>query len=287
MTVTTDIFKELSVSPVARPAYLAIVEPYIDQPLVKVLTGLRRSGKSTLLALIGERLHARGVQLDHVLHMSFDSFELGPLTTASALHEHIVSQFADDGRYYLLLDEIQEVAGWEKVVNSLLARGNTDIYLTGSNSRLLSSELATYIAGRYVTIEVSTLSFAEYVAFNAALAIPAPSSTAEQFGLYLRRGGFPGLFAGNYTDSQLYQAVNDILPRHCFATPLPVAISATLTCCNGSPPSPWTTLATRFQPGQLLNSSKASDAKSMWKPSYPTWMLSPSHSCSPGPLVTT
>ncbi len=195
---------------IARPTYLAAVEPFIDQPLVKVLTGLRRSGKSTLLRLIGDRLRARGVSPERLIYLDFDSLDLAALTDATPLHAHLAERFGDDGRYYLLLDEIQEVEGWEKAVNSLIATRNVDIYLTGSNSRLLSSELATYIAGRYVSIEVSTLSFAEHLAFTAALDPDASQATDEQFARYLRRGGFPGLYFGNYADQQLYQAVEDI-----------------------------------------------------------------------------
>lgn len=196
--------------PILRPSYLAAVEPYVDQPFVKVLTGLRRSGKSTLLALIAQRLEERGVRPDHVLRFDFEALDLLPLTGAEALNAHVTGLLVDTERYYLLLDEIQEVDGWEKVVNSLIATRNVDIYVTGSNSRLLSSELATYIAGRYVTIEVSTLSFAEHVAFVTQFDPQSAASTADHFDDYLRRGGFPGLYAGSFTDAQLYQVVEDI-----------------------------------------------------------------------------
>jgi predicted AAA+ superfamily ATPase len=110
----------------------------------------------------------------------------------------------------VLLDEVQEVAGWERLVNSLLAEGRADVYLTGSNSRLLSSELATYIAGRYVAIEVSTLSFAEHLDFSEKLLGRDPAAIDSQFAVYLRQGGFPGLYQAGYTPGQIRQIVADI-----------------------------------------------------------------------------
>lgn len=195
---------------IPRPAYLAAIEPYIDQPLVKVLTGLRRSGKSSLLMLVQQELAARGVPAGHIISLDFDSLGLSNLTTAAALNEYLTSQMSEKGRYYLLLDEIQEVDGWEKVINSLIATTDVDIYLTGSNSRLLSSELATYIAGRYIAIEVSTLSFSEHLEFARRAHETIRPSLADEFSTYSRRGGFPGLHGGSYTDQQLYRAVRDI-----------------------------------------------------------------------------
>jgi len=207
---------EFNVTLIPRPAYTDRLAPFIGQPIIKVLTGLRRCGKSSLLRLTADRLLAEGVAPNHIVRLDFESLDSAPLAEASALNAWILAQMAEPGRYYVFLDEIQEVDHWEKAVNSLFAtREDIDLYLTGSNSRLLSSELATYIAGRYVAIPVSTLSFSEHLAFVARLDAqadgPAPQrSVAEQFDTYLRRGGFPGLYATSYDDQQIGQAVTDI-----------------------------------------------------------------------------
>lgn len=194
---------------IERPAYLAAVRPFMDQPVIKVLTGLRRSGKSSLLELIAADLRRRGAADDRIVHLDFEAMELSGLATAEALHAHLADTIDGTGRCYLLLDEIQEVEHWEKVVNSWHATKDVDLYLTGSNSRLLSSELATYIAGRYVSVEVSTLSFAEHLAF-AEQAGQDISDVAAQFDRYQRRGGFPGLFAAPLSETQHHRAVADI-----------------------------------------------------------------------------
>ena len=193
-----------------RPTYLDAVRPFVDQPIIKVLTGLRRCGKSSLLQLVAQDLIQRGVPETSILRLDFESMELSALTTAAALHTHIADWLPQHGRGYILLDEIQEVDGWEKAINSLHATKDVDIYLTGSNSRLLSSELATYIAGRYVAIEVSTLSFAEYLAFTSNNSQASTDDIGAQFEQYLHRGGFPGLVGFQLDDSHHYRAVRDI-----------------------------------------------------------------------------
>ncbi|WP_420097860.1 ATP-binding protein [Brevibacterium sediminis] len=178
---------------VDRPKYLEKLESFIDAPVVKVLTGLRRSGKSRLLDLVVERLIARGIDPERIVHLNFDSLEHASLASAQALNAHLKDVLPSEGRTYVLLDEIQEVTEWERLVNSLLAEGRTDFYITGSNSRLLSGELATYIAGRYVTIEVWPLSFREYLSFREAFAADDTAGTDAEFTRYLRLGGFPGV----------------------------------------------------------------------------------------------
>jgi len=188
-----------------RPTYLAAIQPFIDQPVIKVITGMRRCGKSSLLQLVARELVQRGISPDAIIQLNFEDFAISDLTNAQALHQHILTRLPTHGRGYVLLDEIQEVEGWEKVVNSLQATQDVDLYLTGSNSRLLSSELATFIAGRYITIAASTLSFAEYSAEDDSSA-----DTASLFDQYQRRGGFPGLIGSRLSDRQHYQAVKDI-----------------------------------------------------------------------------
>jgi hypothetical protein len=116
----------------------------------------------------------------------------------------------DGKRYYILLDEIQEVGSWEKAVNALRVDFDADIYITGSNSRLLSSELATYLAGRYIEIPIYTLSFSEYLLFRQEYGAEKAGTTYQEFGQYLRSGGFPSLHAGTYSDEMVYKAIYDI-----------------------------------------------------------------------------
>ena len=208
---------------VDRPLYMARIEPFIDAPVVKVLTGLRRTGKSRLLQLVVRRLRERGVPAERIVHLNFDSLEWAPLATAQALYTHLMSVLPADGRVYVLLDEIQEVAEWERLVNSLLAGGRTDVYITGSNSRLLSGELATYIAGRYVSIEVWPLSFGEFLQFDAAHIRAFDDGPDAKFTRFLRYGGFPGVHVvplhepdarAMVTDIYRSTLVRDVLARH-------------------------------------------------------------------------
>jgi len=197
---------------VPRPVYVDRIIPFMGQHIIKVLTGLRRSGKSSLLRLVADRLLADGVPAQRIIFIDCESLEFAPLAQAAPFNHYLTGLMTEPGPYYLFLDEIQEVEQWEKVVNSLFAtRDDIDIYLTGSNSRLLSSELATYIAGRYVTIPVSTLSFKEHVAFAQQIDNKTDSTDLSAlFASYLRRGGFPGLYATTYGDEQIDQAVLDI-----------------------------------------------------------------------------
>lgn len=195
---------------VNRPLYLDRIEPFIDAPVVKVLTGLRRSGKSRLLELVAERLRDRGVPQERIVHLNFDSLEWASIASAQALHAHLAAELPPEGRVYVLLDEIQEVSEWERLVNSLVAEGRTDLYITGSNSRLLSGELATYIAGRYVSIEVWPLSFAEYLAFVAAYSERNVSPASEEFVRFLRYGGFPGVHVVSLEEADARSMVTDI-----------------------------------------------------------------------------
>ena len=195
---------------IARPRYMDRIEGFLDKPgVAKVLTGMRRSGKSVLLQMIRDRLVDRGAHPEQILYLNFDVMANMDLRSARVLDDHIRQNVPETGPYYVLFDEIQEVDQWEHVVNSLISQGRADIYLTGSNSRLLSSELATYIAGRYISFEVSTLGFSEYVAFCHETGMGG-MDTESQFQSFLMRGGFPGLFAGNYSDEQARQIVTDI-----------------------------------------------------------------------------
>src|SRR5690625_928939 len=137
---------------ILRPNYIEELKPFIDKEQVKVITGIRRSGKSTILLLLRKELLDRGVNESQIIHLNFESFQLIDYRNDHKLYAYIKGKISNSKKYYLLLDEIQEVVGWERVINSFLVDFEVDIYLTGSNAHLLSSELATYLAGRYIEI---------------------------------------------------------------------------------------------------------------------------------------
>ena len=170
-----------------RPDYVEAVRPFIDQPLVKILAGVRRSGKSTIFEMIREELKQRGVGDDRIILKKYTEMDVPENITAKQMYDELTSAMTGEGRYYLLLDEIQEVPGWEKAVNSLLEGGRADIYVTGSNSKLMSSEISTYLTGRYILIPVYTLSFREYLDFKT----DSKLSRNELLDEYIRFGGFP------------------------------------------------------------------------------------------------
>ena len=135
---------------ISRPIYTEKLKNFINKPQIKVVTGIRRSGKSTVLRLLKEALLSSGVSEEQLISLNFESFAFSEFTTAPKLYAFVKKKIQQGKKNYLLLDEIQEVDGWEKAVNSFLVDFDADIYITGSNSHLLSSELATYLAGRYV-----------------------------------------------------------------------------------------------------------------------------------------
>ena len=148
-----------------RPTYVDAIMKFADAPLIKVLTGIRRCGKSTILLMLIEALKKRGIPSERILNYRFDSMKYDGLT-AKALYEMLLSSTTQGQKSYIFLDEIQEIQGWEKVVNSLMQEADVDIYVTGSNSRMMSSEISTYLTGRYISFEIFPLSFAEYLTFR-------------------------------------------------------------------------------------------------------------------------
>lgn len=204
---------------IVRLHYLDELKKYRDVPLVKILAGIRRCGKSTILDMLREDLLANGVRPEQIIERRYTSLDLGDLPAAKDMYQGIKADLNAAGRNYLLLDEVQEIEGWEKAINSLLELGNTDIYVTGSNSKLMSSEISTYLTGRYVTIPVFPLSFEEYLTFKAGSSL----SQKELLSEYIRYGGFPIVALGTYDERTAYQIVegiyhsvisNDIARRH-------------------------------------------------------------------------
>ncbi|NMN01620.1 ATPase [Bifidobacterium sp. DSM 109963] len=191
---------------IVRPYYLDILKTYREVPLVKILSGIRRCGKSTILDMLQDDLINSGIPADHVIYMRYSSQELDDGMTAKQMYRDIKGKMADGQHYYLLLDEVQEVGGWEKTVNSLLEGTNTDIYVTGSNSKLMSSEISTYLTGRYISIPVFTLSFAEYLEFKKE----SGRTPKELLNNYIRTGGFPIVALGNFDERSSYQIVEGI-----------------------------------------------------------------------------
>ena len=149
-----------------------------------------------MLSLLKENLILNGVSVKQIIAINFESFTFSELTDAQKLYFFISKQIKPGKKYYLLIDEVQEVSNWEKCINSILVDFDIDIYITDSNSHLLSSELATYLAGRYVEIPIYTLSFKEYLNFNAHYKTNNTDDIRKLFMSYLRQGGFPIVHIG-------------------------------------------------------------------------------------------
>ncbi len=208
--------------PVPRERYLEKIAQFTDRPFIKVLTGIRRCGKSTIQRLLIERLRERGVPDDRICYINKESVEFDEITDYRQLDRYIESFWKKKrGKKYLFIDEVQEIEEWEKTVGSLFAAGTCDIVLTGSNARLLSSELATRLSGRHVEIPIYPLSFLEFLRFRAC--DPSSSAREEEFARYLRYGGMPAIHALELTDEPVYQYLNalfntiflrDIIARH-------------------------------------------------------------------------
>lgn len=191
---------------IVRPYYLDILKTYRDTPLVKILAGIRRCGKSTILDMLKDDLISSGISADHIIQLRYTSEELDDDMTAKQMYRDIKDKMTDNLRYYLLLDEVQEINGWERAVNTLLEDFNTDIYVTGSNSKLMSSEISTYLTGRYISIPVFTLSFSEYLEFKKGNGL----TPKELLNEYIRMGGFPIVALGNFDERSSYQIVDGI-----------------------------------------------------------------------------
>lgn len=188
---------------------------YVDTPFVKVLTGIRRSGKSTIMKMIMDKLeNERHIPKENIISMRFDSMEYEDMT-AKQMFETIKAGLSVQGRTYLFLDEVQEISGWEKVVNSFLGEYDVDIYVTGSNSRMMSSEIATYLTGRYVSFQVYPLSFEEYLAFRRE--VTEVKNPHQELADYVRLGGFPATHLRAYSQDEVYTIVRDIYNSTIFS----------------------------------------------------------------------
>ncbi|MFH2113194.1 MAG: ATP-binding protein [Spirochaetota bacterium] len=195
---------------ISRERYMQKIRPFMNTPVVKVFTGIRRCGKSVMLELVQAELRQQGVPEDRMLALNFESRADKRVQSLDAVLAAVntTAAQAKGARIHLFLDEVQELAGWETLVNSLMIDIDVDIYLTGSNARLLSGELATYLAGRYVQIQMYPFSFAEVLALLDQQ--KSELGQAEAFQLYLQRGGFPFLYNYQFSDVDANQYLSDV-----------------------------------------------------------------------------
>ncbi|MBN2858686.1 MAG: ATP-binding protein [Sphaerochaetaceae bacterium] len=201
---------------IQRDRYLKRIQSVTGKQVIKVLTGMRRVGKTTILKQVQEQLRSEGVPETHIISLNFELMEYESIRDHRVLYDLLTERMMDEDCYYVFLDEVQEVRGFERVVNSLYAGGNVELFITGSNSNLLSGELATYLTGRYFTIEVLPLSFDEIFPYIQGV------SREDKFLTFLRFGGMPGILqfddssvARNYL-LDMYQSIllRDIVQRH-------------------------------------------------------------------------
>lgn len=176
---------------VLRERYLKEIRPFYDQDLIKVLIGIRRAGKSVLLTQIIEELKSKKIDEQHIIYINFEDYDYEKYTDPKKLNHYIKGKIVDESKYYLFFDEIQNVESWEKVVNSLRTTKNTSIFITGSNSDLLSSDLATHIAGRYVSFKITPFTFREVCTL---LNKNDKDEVEKEFYEYMTWGGMPQRF---------------------------------------------------------------------------------------------
>lgn len=194
---------------IKREMYMSRIRPFIGTELVKVMTGIRRCGKSVMLDLIQDELKESGVRAEQMITFNFEAMSNAHLCTAQALHDEVMKRAAAiEGKVYLFFDEIQEVRQWEKAINSFRVELDCDIYITGSNAKLLSGELATVLGGRYVEFTIYPFSYAEFLELYRT--VEPAASDAEVFQKYLTIGGMPYLANLRYAPEPSKQYLNDI-----------------------------------------------------------------------------
>lgn len=194
-----------------REIYLNKIRDFYDSNLVKILVGIRRSGKSVILEQIIKELKDKGIDENHIIYINFEFIEFEELTDYKKLNKYIKEKITDDSKYYLFFDEIQNVENFEKVINSLRASQNVSIFITGSNSRLLSEELSTVLSGRYVSFKINPLSYKEVLEL-----LEVKNSNDEIFENYMKWGSLPNRFEFKNEDAvknYLYGVFDSIILR--------------------------------------------------------------------------
>ena len=197
-----------------RPMYVDKIMRYADAPFVKILTGIRRCGKSTILKMIMRELQKRGAADEQIVSYRFDSMEYEGMS-AKEMFSDIKVHLCNGKKTYLFLDEVQEIKNWEKVINSLASDYDVDIYVTGSNSRMMSSEIETYLTGRYIAFRIYTLSFSEYLTFKKTYS--EVREPRDELAEYIRLGGFPATHLQRYSEDEIYTIVRDIYNSTVFS----------------------------------------------------------------------
>lgn len=194
---------------IKRESYMKRIRPFIDLDIIKVLTGIRRSGKSVMMELIKEELTGRGIPPSSFISLNFEDMNNQSFCTADALHEEIKNRTSSiDGKVYLFFDELQEVDQWERCINSLRVEMDCDIYITGSNAKLLSGELATYLAGRYVEFVIYPFSYKEFCELYRMYFSEA--TERDTFMKYITYGGMPYLGNLRYEAEPCRQYLQDL-----------------------------------------------------------------------------
>jgi len=194
---------------IKRHVYLDRIREFIDKPEVKIITGMRRSGKTEFLKMIRDEIKARAdVDDTHIIYINFEDIDFEDIISSKELNNYMRDKIKDDKRYYIFLDEIQLVKDWEKSVNGLRLK-NTDIYVAGSNSKIMSEELATLLGGRTVSLRIHTLSFKEFIEFRKTSGIGSDDLDSE-LETYIKIGGFPRLSVIKYTENGAREVVKEI-----------------------------------------------------------------------------
>ena len=193
---------------IIREEYYKKIDPFIGKPVIKIISGMRRSGKSSFMKMLLNRFLEQGVKKKNIIYINKDLIEFDFIKDYLDLHKYIKKLMPENKKpKYLFIDEVQEIEGWEKTVNSLLAESELDIYLTGSNSRMLSSEFATLLTGRYIVISMFTLSFKEFLKFRNS---NKKTIIEKEFELYLKYGGLPGIHYLKFDDEVIFQYIDSI-----------------------------------------------------------------------------
>lgn len=192
---------------IPREDYIFKLKSFLDKPIIKVLVGMRRTGKSSLMRLIMSHLIDTGVDEQNIIYINKESLEFDFIKTYEDLYKYVKENFKNiSGKKYLFIDEVQEIEYWEKAVNSFLAEDIADIIISGSNARIISSELASLLSGRFVEIPVYSLTFREFLKFRNNY-----SDIEEEFKNYIKYGGLPGIHFFDFNDEVVFTYLNSIL----------------------------------------------------------------------------
>jgi len=192
---------------IRRDMYLDRIAPFIDKPVIKVITGIRRCGKSTFLKLLINELETEGVDPADILYINKDSLEFDFITTYMDLHVYVTKNLIkNNARKYLFVDEVQEIEQWEKAIAGFFADEIADIYITGSDADLLASDLATLLTGRYIEFKMNTLVFSEFLTFRNK----SGAERDDEFALFMKYGGFPGIHRMEFADEVISQYISAI-----------------------------------------------------------------------------